>query len=159
MSYVSLATTTLGSTSSSVTFSSIPATYRDLIVVVAGTTSGAVGVALRFNSDSGSNYSYVLMDGYGSGSPASSSSASDTSLNIGVLGNGQGSTRYQVMDYSATDKHKTALNRTDAISWAGVRAGAGRWANTSAITSVQVFTNGVNTFSSGTSFSLYGVAA
>jgi hypothetical protein len=142
-----------------VTFSSIPATYRDLIVVVAGTTSGAVGVALRFNSDSGSNYSYVLMDGYGSGSGSSSSSGSDTSMNMGVIGNGQSNTIYQVMDYSATDKHKTALNRTNSESWGGVRAGAGRWANTSAITSVQVFTNGVNTFSSGTSFSLYGVAA
>jgi hypothetical protein len=158
MSYVALATTTLGSSASSVTFSSIPATYRDLIVVVAGTTSSAVGVALRFNSDGASNYSYVLMDGFGSGSGSSSANGSDSSMNMGVIGNGQSNTIYQVMDYSATDKHKTALNRTNSLSWGGVRAGAGRWANTNAINTVQVLTIGPNTFSSGCVFSLYGVA-
>jgi hypothetical protein len=163
MSYIALATTTLGSSSGSVTFSSIPTSVsgvalRDLIVVVAGTTTSAVGVALRFNSDSGSNYSYVLMDGFGSGAGSSSASGSDNAMNMGVIGNGQSNVIYQVMDYSATDKHKSALNRTNALSWGGVRAGAGRWANTNAINTVQVLTMGANTFSSGTTFSLYGVA-
>jgi hypothetical protein len=60
--YVALATTTLGATAASVTFSSIPATYRDLVLVYNGTTSANIGVDVEFNGDTNSaNYSRVFM--------------------------------------------------------------------------------------------------
>jgi hypothetical protein len=59
--YTPLATVTLASTASSVTFSSIPATYRDLVVVHNnfGTVNNDANSNFRFNGDSGSNYSRV----------------------------------------------------------------------------------------------------
>jgi hypothetical protein len=64
-----------------------------------------------------------------------------------------------IMDYSATDKHKTAI-------WSSDKAGAGaterfvaRWANTSAITSVRLLGVGAATYAAGSTFALYGVSA
>jgi len=78
--YRPLATITLGSTASSITFSSIPATYRDLIIV--GNPLGAEAAA-RFNGDSGSNYNGVQM--WGNGSNPLSSSFSATSSYLGGI--------------------------------------------------------------------------
>jgi hypothetical protein len=153
--YVPMATVTLGSSASSVTFSSIPATYRDLIVVVDGTITSGAQVRMRFNSDSGSNYSFVKMAGDTGG--AVSSSGTDTSV---IIGNFTGSFHLltiNIMDYSATDKHKTVISRSNVLTVA-TEAFANRWANTTAITSVQVNTS-ANTWAIGSTFSLYGIAS
>jgi hypothetical protein len=63
----------------------------------------------------------------------------------------------QVMDYSATDKHKTALVRTNAPTIQTL-ASANRWPNTNAITQMSIQC-GASTFNSGTTFNLYGVIA
>jgi hypothetical protein len=155
--YTPLATVTLSTAAASVSFSSIPATYRDLILVSQGTVATASNISLRFNGDTGSNYSYVYM--FGSGTSTASAAGTDSA----ILGGGFNSSVisqaiFQVMDYSATDKHKTTLNRTDEPNGAAY-AWAGRWANTAAITTLLVrMTNGGN-FNSGTTFSLYGVIA
>jgi hypothetical protein len=160
MTYTPLATVTLGTTASSVTFSSIPATYRDLILVIAGTSTAATNWRVRFNSDSGSNYSFVAM--YGTGSAATSNAFSGENKGTIVLGSYGGVTSLtqsilQIMDYSATDKHKTFLARTDS-STAATEALANRWANTAAITTVNVFPEST-TWTVGSTFSLYGVIA
>jgi hypothetical protein len=156
MSYVALATTTLSSATSSVTFGSIPATFKDLVLVANGSTaSGAENILLRFNSDTGSNYSSVFM--LGSGSSALSGTVSSTSIFGGGFGATRANALWQIMDYSATDKHKTTLNRTDRADDAAY-AWAGRWANTSAITTIQVRLGGALSFAAGTTISLYGIA-
>ena len=67
--YDCIATTTLSSAQSSVTFSSISGSYTDLIIISdAILASGNDALGLRFNSDSGSNYSYTFM--YGNGTSA-----------------------------------------------------------------------------------------
>jgi len=147
---------TLASSAASVTFSSIPATYRDLVLVMSGTTSvGATDVSLRFNSDTGSNYSRVVM--YGLSGSAASTSSTNTSL---FIGNNQTTSQFNVvasiMDYSAADKHKTVLSRSNQADGL-VGAWAGRWANTAAITSVEARV--AVTFVAGTTLSLYGVIA
>jgi FAD/FMN-containing dehydrogenase len=63
----------------------------------------------------------------------------------------------QVMDYTATDKHKTALVRSNNAAF-GVEAHAVRYASTSAVTSLLVFPSSGNWAAGGT-FSLYGVVA
>jgi hypothetical protein len=143
---------TLGSSAASVTFSSIPATYRDLILVCEYTN--ASNPLLRFNSDTGSNYSYVRM--YGNGSSASSDNGSDTGFAIATGSATSGQTSIiQIMDYSATDKHKTVLIRNGLAS-TFVNASANRWANTAAITTVSFQ---VGTYGAGSTFNLYGVIA
>jgi hypothetical protein len=163
--YTPLATVTLGSAVSSVSFSAIPASYRDLILVHSAKHSfaGAVSVrdnGIRFNSDSGSNYPRVTM---WSGSGAYSETATETDI---ALLYGMASAPYQagivqIMDYSATDKHKTVLYRTGSGSDSnyGVYAQASRWANTAAITSLSITPNPSYTILAGSTFSLYGVIA
>jgi hypothetical protein len=156
--YTPLATVTLGASASSVTFSSIPATYRDLILVVNGkSVTSQANLTTRFNADSGSNYTYVEM--YGNGSSAISSAAPLTYAYSGNLFTNLGMTIIQYMDYSATDKHKTLLSRS-STSANQVGAIATRWANTAAITSLQVQAlDSTNNFDTGSTFSLYGVIA
>ena len=162
MTYTPLATVTLGSSASSVTFSSIPATYRDLILVVGNLTGSATNsLYLRLNGDTGSNYSFVYMNAV-SGGTVSSSGTNNLGLFLGSANAGISSTERQtsianIMDYSATDKHKTALARWNQT--AEVAAIASRWASTSAITSLQVYINGGATMGTGTTASLYGVIA
>lgn len=158
--YIALATITLASTDSEVIFSSIPATYRDLILVIqAKSTTGNPAVVARFNSDTGTNYPYVRMTGNGS-SAASASITTDTFLNLaaafGINTSGNGNIIAQIMDYSATDKHKAVLVRNNDAGL-GVEAIGGRWANTNAINTISIFNTSSISFASGSTFSLYGV--
>ncbi len=161
--YDLIASNVLTSSASGVTFSSIPATYRDLILVVTGTVTSSVANAyLEFNGDTTtSNYSRVEMVGDGS------SAASYSAANYIVLGRSGtfdssviASVNVQIMDYSATDKHKTVLTRSGRASGslAEVFAAAGRWANTSAINSLKVTSFAAN-FASGSTFYLYGIVS
>jgi hypothetical protein len=153
--YTALATRTLTSTATSVVFSTIPATYRDLIIVLSGTTSVDTTILIRFNSDSGSNYSYVQM--FGNGSVAGAGANTATYILSAVLRTTMGNDVVQIMDYSATDKHKSVLIRRNHGD-ADTVTSAERWANTSAITSISLVTQS-GTYNSGTTFSLYGVIA
>jgi len=157
--YTPLATITLASTDSEIVFSSIPATYRDLILISNADGTTQTEMFMRFNGDTGSNYNTVRMQGSGSvtGS-ASTSNATGARLN----GNGDIMTNFsfnaviQVMDYSATDKHKSALSRTNSSN--GVDACAVRWASNTAINSVTVYPAS-GSFEVGSTFSLYAIAA
>jgi hypothetical protein len=152
--YTALANVTLGSTASTVTFSSIGQGFRDLVLVaMIYTTGGGASVSFTFNSDTTSaNYPRVFM--FGTGSTTGSGSISDRNAGAGETTGVQHT--LNIMDYSATDKHKTTLIRYDNA--AGITlAQALRWANTSAITSLQLGTS--STFAAGTSLALYGVSA
>jgi hypothetical protein len=104
--YVALATVTLASTDSEIVFSSIPATYRDLVLVTNFAESAVTGnIELRYNSDTGSNYSQVFMAGreYNSSAESSSGTFSLHYLNVGSRASGARSVNVlQIMDYSAT---------------------------------------------------------
>jgi hypothetical protein len=153
--YTPLATVTLGSSASSVTFSSIPATYRDLVLVVEGFGSGGDAALMTLNGDTtNSNYSYVRMYGTGSGSGVSSAANAREIINIYT---GRGTHIIQIMDYSATDKHTTSLSRSSTAGTI-VMAFASRWTNTAAVTSVSLSLGG-STFEPTTVLSLYGVIA
>jgi hypothetical protein len=150
--YVPLATITLASTDSEVEFSSIPATYRDLVLVFSGTTSSNAAYSITFNNNE-SDYSRVLMLGNSSGA-ISLSGPDPTFFEAGTT---RSTSILQIMDYAQTDKHKTVLTRSN-IGGSVVAAFAGRWGNTSAITSFKLFRAG-QTFGIGSTFSLYGIAA
>jgi hypothetical protein len=157
MSYIALATTTLGSAAANVTFSSIPTSVngvalRDLILVIDCQTTANADGWVRFNSDAGTNYSVIIVAG--------TFSAAVASQNQALIGYGLANTRkaqvIQIMDYSATDKHKTFLSRTNNVA---DNAGmfSARWANTNAINTILVSGSAGN-YAAGSTFSLYGVA-
>jgi hypothetical protein len=148
----------LASAAASVTFSSIPADYRDLVLVADGGNSTASNRALRirFNSDTGTNYNWVQMNGNGT-TAGSSASTSQTYIWFGLLGiaPAKALSTIHVMDYSATDKHKSALSRGSNAA-DSVYAFASRWASTDAVTSIEVFSSSGD-LSSGSTFYLYGI--
>lgn len=162
--YTAISTITLTSTDSEIVFSSIPATYRDLIVVASGRSSAAGAadnLGCYFNGTA-SNCSTVRM--YGTGS-TTGSNVSPNNTRISQITIPAASAAYfgvvtiQIMDYSATDKHKSVLVRSNTAG-DQVHAAAGRWASNDAITSVtlDLYATSAN-FAIGSTFSLYGISA
>ncbi len=152
--YVALANLTLASAASTVTFSSISQSYRDLYLVISGkTVTSNATVDLRLNSDATTtNYSSVTIQGDGTSATTSSSNTFGLgSLSTAVVGN----VIVEFLDYSSTTKHKSYIVRTDR-SDTSTQARVGRWANTAAVTTLALPT-GSTTYAAGTSFALYGV--
>jgi hypothetical protein len=153
--YVPIQAITLSSTVSSVTFSGIPQTYTDLVLVFAGAGSSAFAdCAIRFNEDTGSNYSDTLI--YGSGSTNGSGRHSNQTFPRGWYASStQGINIWNIMSYSNNTTNKTFIGRSNTPN-NEVEFAAGLWRNTSAVTSVTCFVDGT-TFTSGSTFTLYGV--
>lgn len=160
--YDPIASTTLTSSASSVTFSSIPADYRDLILVCNGLWSATLGADIRMtvNGDA-TNYYQVYM--YGNGSSASSAASGANAYlvpwptSLGYSSSDALQLTFNIMDYSATDKHTSFLWRGNNAS-TGTIASAGRWGVTTAVSSI-TFTLDTGQYGAGATFSLYGVAA
>jgi hypothetical protein len=161
MSYIPLATVTLASNSVSVTFSNIPAIYKDLVMVGNWTNSSTASAGrLQVNGDSGANYNGAWMTGNGS-TTGSGSESSQTSARIAGAISGPDNAytnmvTLQFIDYAATDKHKIILSRFGSANRES-QATTSRWASTSAITSIRFFDILGQTFQAGATFSLYGV--
>jgi hypothetical protein len=152
--YEPIATTTLGSASPSITFSSIPSTYTDLIIVLAGSYSSQADIALRFNGDSGSNYSRTVV--YGTGSTAASTrDTNNTLIAPAYFSTNQSVAVMSIMNYANTTTYKTVLSRSNDAS-ANTSAVVGMWRNTNAINSLTFsYTN----IAAGTTCTLYGIEA
>lgn len=153
--YVPIATVTTGG--SSYTFSSIPSTYTDLVLVVGGTASGTnINYGLRFNGDSGTNYSVTRL--YGSGtSPSSDRLSNFTNTISSNMTDGSNTVIHHIMDYSNTTTNKTVLVRSNTGSGI-VWANAAMWRSTAAINSLEYFTTASGSMSSAT-LTLYGIAS
>jgi hypothetical protein len=163
--YVALDKVTVGTATPSITFSSIPSTYTDLIVVASVTVATAGGnMVLTVNGDTTSGlYSKTQIEGTGSSAISGRTSGANS---IGLDSNmGEDTTNpsihiLQLMNYANTSVFKTVLHR-QAASWTanpGTAARVGLWRNTNAITSITLSNGGTN-ISVGSTFSLYGIAA
>ena len=159
--YTPIATYTVPSATSSYTFSSISGSYTDLVLIVnAKSTSGGVDVSMRFNGDTASNYSKTNLYG-DAGGATSTRQSNQTQGNINLAG--YITTTFgpyqivNIMNYANTTTYKTYLSRAGNTS-VGVDAIVGTWRKTpEAITSITLFVSG-DTFASGSTFSLYGIA-
>jgi hypothetical protein len=137
---------------SSISFTSIPATYTDLVLIING--GAGVGYAVRLNGDSGSNYSWTRL--YGDGSSAvSDRGTNQTDLTSNWGGNTNNVIAVNIMNYSNTTTWKTALTRIGDNAY--TVALAGLWRNTAAVNQVSIV--GVGNWSSSTTFTLYGIKA
>ena len=170
--YDSLATVTLSASAATVTFSSIPATYKHLqIRFFAQTNRGTYGsddIKIQVNSDTGSNYSWH--DLYGNGANGAAQSVTSTTrieLNnasgTGVASN-FGAGVLDILDYANTNKYKTtrSLHGNDVngtVSGFGGRVAldSGLWMNTSAISTIQFAPITGTAFTQYSSFALYGI--
>lgn len=157
---VALATTTLSSAASTITFSSIAASYTDLRLVITGTLSAGNGVRVQFNSDTATNYSYTELLGNGT------SAASDRANNQTYIDLAQGwywnstqpnFTTLDIFSYAGST-FKTALITT-SIDWNGSGAvirEVGLWRSTAAISTITFSTSGGD-FAAGTTATIYGI--
>jgi len=158
---------TLNGTGSSatITFSSIPSTYTDLVLVAGSvaTTSGAPNIAMTFNNDTTSNYSSTLLEGNGS-SATSSRRTSTTSItegnNISLGGSTPSTVIYQIMNYANTTTYKTVLirNNEPSTTYPGTGAVVGLWRKTPEAINRIDLNLGSGNFSSTSTFTLYGIA-
>ena len=158
--YTPIATITASGSTTSVTFSSIPQTYTDLVIAGAFYETSSSNTSLQFNGDTGSNYSSTSL--LGNGSTASSARVSNfPCIFWDRQGNatGYGTGVAHIMNYSNTTTYKTALLRYGyAGTW--VEEDVGSWHNTSAITSITVgVVSGSGNLASGSTYTLYGILA
>ena len=167
-----IAKQTLTGTASSISFTGIPGTYTDLLLVFSGRTDysgglngGVQDVVIRVNNDSGNNYSYRVL--YGQSSTAGSFSASSVgSMHFGNVpsANSTASTfcsnELYIPNYAgSTNKSMTmTVVRENNSTFGDVRAAAGLWSSTAAITRVDVITDYPSgSLVSGSSAFLYGI--
>ena len=158
--YEPIATTTLGSSNADITFSSIPATYTDLRFVVTGTSVTSFATLLvRFNSDTGSNYSQTRL--VGSGTAVSTQRETNATSIRAALSSGFGPTEpssiiFDIFSYRGST-FKTALFEAfcDRNGAGSVERTIGLWRSTSAITTILI--NNANQFTAGTTATLYGI--
>lgn len=164
--YESIATTTLSSAASSVTFSSIPSTYTDLILVVRGSSTAGTNARMRVGNgsvDTGSNYSFTSMDGTGS---AAVSTRFTNETSYAMQWYSQFSTApdrvtteiTHIMDYANTTTYKSIIVRS-GLWLTGTSEGIGLWRSTAAINTLTYFCAGATTFAAGFTATLYGLAA
>jgi hypothetical protein len=159
--YEPIATTTLGTAASSITFSSIAATYTDLRLVFVGATASADAIYVRLNGDSASNYSDTSLEG--NGTAASSQRLSNTTF-WRLEGFWQANTSttpfMQTLDIFsyAGSTYKTALGTSsnDKNGSGDVLRTVHLYRSTSAISSLLISTTGPN-MTVGTTATLYGI--
>jgi len=157
--YTPLATITLASAVSTVSFNNIPNIYRDLIVSYSFRNNSTSGRILgRFNSDAGSNYPQIWMQNDGSsGLRPASSTLTGLEAGFNSPAGAVCTVSFSVIDYSATNKHKNVLLRINSQNPDEVVFRGFRWGNTAAINSITLVADNSNNMTVGSIFSLYGV--
>jgi len=162
-SYESIATATGTGSSGTITFSSIPSTYKSLQLRfnVRSTTFGS-SLSLRYNSDSGSNYAQHTL--YANEATITATGSSSTSSNqiagfvYGIYDSYSTVGVIDIIDYASTTKNKTlksfsglSLNVNNEIVLA-----SGLWNSTAAVSSISIFLSAYN-FTTNSTISLYGI--
>jgi hypothetical protein len=164
-SYESIATVSGTGSSNTISFTSIPSTYKHLQVrfISRSTSSSYNQINLQFNSDTAANYSVHLINGDGS-TVVAYGGANATSISVG-MGTGSsnsanlyGASVIDVLDYANTNKFKTtrALAGADGNGSGYLWYASGNWRSTSAVTSIQLIAES-GSFTTDSKFALYGI--
>ena len=153
---IPIATNTLTATATTITFSSIPQTYTDL-VLVSSFSSGNNDEKLQFNADTGANYSWSRLYGDGTSAGAGTSPTPTYIRNTGGDLTTQQNTIINIFNYANATTFKTTIGRGNNTA-AQVTFTIGLWRSTAAITSI-TYSVSSNTFSVGSTFTLYGIKA
>jgi hypothetical protein len=163
--YDSIATTTVGAGgASSITFTSIPSTYKHLQIrgMMKSTSSSEDFLYLRVNSDTGGNYAAHRIQGNGS-TVSSAGFAGQIWCWFGFAAgtsntNVVGTSILDILDYTNTNKNKT-MRGLHGVDYNGSGTIYGEfsngWYNTSAINSITIL--GGSNIGQYSSFALYGI--
>lgn len=161
--YELITSTTLGSAQATVTLTSIPSTYTDLILVVTCYATGGGGGSIRtkVNSDGSTLYNTTYFYGDGSSVTPGQTGDTNTGLFMGRM-NGysteMGGGLIHIPNYATTTtfKNMTCFNfGRDMINWFA----SGTYRSTNAITSIYMDVESSANFDTGSTFYLYGIKA
>lgn len=164
ITYTPLATTTLGSSQSTVTFSSISSSYTDLVLVASIVGTADSSVIFRFNNDSTSLYSQTTMAGVGTSTVTTGRQSNEgrflISEGTGISTTNPSTLIASVNNYSNTSTNKTFLSRwgVPSATYPGTQALVGTYRSTSAISRIDLIAFSAN-FNSGSTFTIYGIKA
>jgi hypothetical protein len=164
VTYEPIASTTLGAAAADITFSSIPDTYTDLVLVsVLRSTKTSTAndvIYVQLNGDTGSNYSQTFL--FGNGSTAGSSRASNGTYIYAadiVTSNssytGLSTVIFNINNYSNATTNKTLLSRVSSPNTFS-EAVVGLYRSTNKVSSIKLYT-ATDQYVSGSIFTLYGI--
>jgi hypothetical protein len=159
--YEPIATTTLASATNTISFGSISGSYTDLVLTLSGTVSSAGNdVLLRFNSDSGTNYSFSRLNGDGSTAGGARATSATAIRPSDIYGPQLSNPFFMTMNLFS---YAGSTNKTVLINWNMDNNGSGAvgrmvglWRSTAAITTIGISYSSGN-FSIGTTATLYGI--
>ena len=161
--YTLISSNTVGSGgAASVTFSSIPATYEDLCVLISARTNRAFevdGISVNFNGSS-ANFSSRYLEGYGTSAySATGTTFAGTASGNTATSNTFGNSLLYIPNYtSANYKSFSADGVGENNGTFGLlNLVAGLWSNTAAITSITVLPTTGTSFNQYSTFYLYGI--
>ena len=166
-SYDSIATQIVGAGgATSVTFSSIPSTYKHLQIRAITRDNGGVynTYKVTYNGDTGSNYSVHAMYGQNINTVDQFGNSNQTGMVVyatpGAVGSGIfGAQIIDVLEYANTNIYKTqrslgGVNENNDTNLLAVMSGS--WRSTSAVSSITITATGA-TFQEYSHFALYGI--
>jgi hypothetical protein len=167
-----IATTLLGTTATTVTFSNIPQGYKNLQVRIMARSNRATfpvdDPVMQLNGDTGNNYTNHALYGDGATVTAFASAPRSNIRAIGSLassaGSGWSAGIVDILDYANTNKYKTVrwlqgYDTNGTVSGYGgfVVLTSGAWMNTAAVTSISFEVEGARSYTQHSRFSLYGI--
>lgn len=145
---------------STVTFSSIPSTYDDLMIVIYGfSTTASSALRLRLNGDTATNYSRTSLVGDGATASSSNFTSADHLLSMPWRTSVPAAHQVHIINYKNTSYNKSVLAReaTDENGSGSSRLTVGLYRSTSAVSSVTIYDANSYNFGAGTVFALYGI--
>lgn len=155
--YTPIETFTASGSQLLITFNSFSG-YTDLRLVIAGNTNNA-NVGVRFNGDTGTNYSRTVVRGYSTSTADSFRQSSQTQIMLDASVSQPGQNMFMdIFNYSNSTTYKTTLQRSNNAT-GGLDQGVGLWSSTAAITSIGVLMQAPTNYTAGTTFTLYGIKA
>ena len=164
--YTLISSNVLSGSAASVTFSSIPSTYTDLVLRISARNDASFYVSsavIKVNAITGT-YSFTTLYGTGSAAASSADSGSYQGFYLSsVNGNTATSNSFSsheiyLPNYAgSTNKIASLDNANETNATAAYRVvNAGLLSNTAAVTSLTITSNSAN-FLTGSSFYLYGI--
>jgi len=168
---VPIAYVNLSSPGINITFSNIPQTYQDLMLVAFARNTQALainGMNLYINTTSQSPNYWSQTTLAGNGSLTASTRGTTTTIQYGATLDMPGSTStsgvygsavYHILNYTNTTTYKTVLGRNanDQNGSGSVQIAAALFAQTGAVTTLQIGSGYGANYSAGTTFALYGI--
>ncbi len=156
--YTPIASQTTTGTTALISFTNVPQTYQDLVLVCQSKISTSFAdIGLQFNNDTGANYADVLIVGYVS-TAAGGVHNNANFLRGWYLSSSETYTMINLMDYRNTTNYKQVIGRSATVSANEIEVAAGSYRSTSPITTITLTPQAAN-FLANSTFNLYGIAS